>query len=130
MAAFLALVYTVGTAAVVWSLSNGRGFDPEIARGAAGPCAIATMMTAVLVGPALRRLEIRFGRTVALRTALAWIIVGTAWPFANALADLLTGGQPGGPFLVLALMVMGAIFGAAGGLAGGAAGALLAIRRL
>jgi len=114
-------VYAVGLFCVTLAAMALQGADWHVAAGLSTPAGVAAGLTALELGPRLRRADLHAFRDVALRGARAWGAVGAAWPLAWAIGAVLDG-APGD----LGLEALRVLFGLAIGALAGAAGAAAA----
>lgn len=125
----LALVHIAGLFCVTLAAMAILGLSWGVAEGFSAPAVMATILTAVELGPKLRR-----GEGVTLRRSLiggarAWGAVGAAWPLVWALESWASG-MPGALWLEALRVVCGGVIGALAGALGAFAAARAVLVRV
>ncbi len=134
--ASLVLLYATGLMGMLVAASGLAGEDATTAGVLATPAAVATAVTALLIGPRLRRYRERNQTNVVLRIAFVWAFFGAAWPMLQIIpamthGDVSTFGLFMGTIRAMAFdVIVGASTGAIGGLCGGAAAVAVCVERV
>ena len=114
----LGIVHILGLSGATLAAMLLLGLSWRVAEGLSAPAVMATILTAVELGPTLRR-----GQGVSLRrcvigAARAWGAVGAAWPLVWAVMGAVEG-MPGNLLFEALRVVAGGLIGALAGAAGG-----------
>lgn len=124
--AYLALTFAAGVLVCSFIVAGAQPAQMQlIAQGLSLPIAVATAAAGLLILAPLKRMQIRSVRILIIRSALAFAIVGAAWPAAAFLSAALTLGWDAALIEARHLPLL-APLGAGIGAASGGAGAALA----
>ena len=130
------LLYATGLMGMLITASGLAGEDTTSAGVLAAPAAVATAVTALLIGPRLRHYRERSQTNLMIRIAFVWAFFGAAWPMlqivpAMTQGDVSTVGLFLGTLRAMAFdVIAGACAGAVGGFCGGAAAVALCVERV
>jgi hypothetical protein len=121
--AYLAVTFAIGLLLCSFIVAGARPAQMAlIAQGLSLPIAVATAAAGLLIIAPLKRMQIRSVRILIIRSALAFAIVGAAWPAAAFVSAVLTLGWNAAliearhlPLLAPVGAGIGAVSGAAGG---------------
>lgn len=131
------VLYAFGLLVVLYALDEFIPIDAVAINALTVPVAIATALSAILLGPKLLRREENRPLVVIFKIALIWAALAALWPVAHATLDAVAGRYYLTTFTDIAALAQDvmaragftAVIGALGGLGGGGAAVVLCTER-